>query len=241
MTELTELLTGTVDAASVEAFLADKELPLVEGRRVTWAWRGEAEEVFLVHWVFGLEQSPAFQRVPGSDLWTLTLELPPASRVEYKIGIVRGGRQQLIRDDLNPNLANDPFGANSVVHSAGYEHPDWVTPDPEAREGELIERTFVSDVYGGPRPVQIYLPPRYRETRRYPLLVVHDGMDYVRFAALKTVLDNLIWRLEIPPLVAVLTQSPDRLVEYSGDERQGRFVVEEIVPLMEQELSLIHI
>jgi len=90
MTELTELLTGTVDAASVEAFLADKELPLVEGRRVTWAWRGEAEEVFLVHWVFGLEQSPAFQRVPGSDLWTLTLELPPASRVEYKIGIVRG-------------------------------------------------------------------------------------------------------------------------------------------------------
>jgi len=83
------------------------------------------------------------------------------------------------------------------------------------------------------------VPARFRKTRRYPLLIVHDGPDYVAFANLKTVLDNLVHRLEIPPLIAVLTQSPDRLHEYAGDDRHARFLAEELVPQLEQELPLV--
>ena len=54
-------------------------------------------------------------------------------------------------------------------------------------------------------PVTLYLPARFRRAdpgTRYPLLVVHDGGDYLQYAAAKTVLDNLIHRLDVAELVA---------------------------------------
>jgi enterochelin esterase family protein len=54
---------------------------------------------------------------------------------------------------------------------------------------------------------------------------MHDGEDYVRYASLKTSLDNLIHRLEIPSLVVALTQSRDRLREYADDPRHADFLV----------------
>jgi len=89
------------------------------------------------------------------------------------------------------------------------------------------------------RRVQVYLPARFRETRRYPLLVVHDGDDFLRFSNLKEVLDNLIHRLEIPPMIVALTSSPERLREYADDPRHGRFLAGELVPLLEERFPLV--
>ena len=82
------------------------------------------------------------------------------------------------------------------------------------------------------------MPARFRRTRRYGLLVVHDGEDYLRYAALQTVLDNLTHRLEIAPLIVACTQSPDRLHEYAGDERHARFIGEEVLGLMRRRFPL---
>jgi enterochelin esterase family protein len=75
--------------------------------------------------------------------------------------------------------------------------------------------------------------------RRYPLLVVHDGDDYVRFSNLQTVLDNLIHRLEIPSLLVALIQSPDRMREYADDPRHAEFLVRELVPSLERRYPLL--
>jgi enterochelin esterase family protein len=96
-----------------------------------------------------------------------------------------------------------------------------------------------SRAFEGRRDVHVYLPARYRKSRRYPLLVVHDGPDYLRYADLKTVLDNLIHRLEIPAMVVALTQSPDRLVEYTGDPRHARFIGEELLPALADRFPLV--
>ena len=221
--------------SAVDAFLAEHSFPIVEGTQVTFVYRGPAHGVFLQHWIRALPSQQPFHAMPGTDLWHLTLELPRQSRIEYKLGLEPG---QLIRDPLNPHEALDPFGANSVVHTEGYETPDWTQPDPEARVGEIREHMLPSRAFGDHRPVQVYVPARYRERRRYPLLVVHDGADFLRFAALQTVLDNLIHRLEIPPLVCALTSSPDRLNEYADDERHARFLVDELLPTMEESYSL---
>ncbi len=225
--------------ADVDAFLAEHDFPIVEGSKATFAWRGRADAVHLRHWIYGLTSSQPFHRLNGTDLWTLVMDVPPTSRVEYKLEIVRGDRHKLIQDPLNPHLATDPYGANSVVHGEGYVRPDWVEPDPEARPGELLERRWRSDVFGDVRPLTVYLPARFRETRRYPLLLVHDGADYLRFSAFKTVLDNLIHRLEIPPLIAALIQSPDRMTEYADDPRHADFLVQELVPQLESEFPLL--
>jgi enterochelin esterase family protein len=234
---LAALEAGPRAARDVDAFIAAHDFPMVEGEAITFVYRGDAEAVHLKHWVYGLPSSQPLSRVKKTDLWYLTLELPSGSRVEYKLEVVQGGSGVWIEDPLNPRRARDPFGANSVVHGAGYQVPEWVRADPEARPGRLDEIELDSPTFGK-RAVGIYLPARFRRNRRYPLLIVHDGHDYLRYASLRPVLDNLIHRLEVPDLIVALTTSPDRLAEYADDERHARFLTEELVPHLEASFPL---
>jgi len=233
------LVRGRPSAADVDAFLAGREVPVVEGGRVTFLFRGQADQVRLRHWVYGLPSAAPLHRIDGTDLWYDVLELPEGSRVEYKLEVVNGRDVQWIQDPLNERTAHDPFGANSVCHGAGYEVPDWTRSDPATPEGTLEDRVFHSAALGGTRRVTVYRPARFRETRRYPLLLVHDGGDYLRFSGLKTVLDNLIHRLEVPGLVAALMHPPDRMEQYRASEAHARYLTDELVPQLESELPLI--
>lgn len=237
-TAIQRLLASPTPEA-IEAFLKEHKFPIVEGGNATFVWRGEADAVEVRHWVYGLESSTALERIPGTDLWYLTLEAPPKSRVEYKFEIRRNGTSQWIEDPLNPNRARDPFGANSVLQGEGYEVPEWTRPQPDARPGRLEPFAFESEALKGVRRGQIYFPPRFRKTHLYPLLVVHDGSDYLRYAGMRTVLDNLIHRLEIPELIAIFTDSPDRLREYANDPAHARFLTEELVPHFERRLPIL--
>lgn len=229
---------GSLSEEAIDGFLEDHGFPIVEGPSVTFVYRGEADQVLLQHFIYGLPTSQPFERVDGTDLWYRILELPRRSRLEYKINVVQGARQNWILDPLNAALARDPFGANSVTHSEGYQRPEWTFHDEEAREGELEEHQFRSKALKRKQTFDIYLPARYRESRRYPLLVVHDGSDYLRYSGLKVVLDNLIHRLEVAPMIVALTDSPRRLKEYAASPNHARFVTEELVPWMEKRYPL---
>lgn len=222
--------------AAVEAETSG--FPVVDGNRALFAFVGEADEVRLHHWIFGLESAQEFHRV-HPEVWTLEIEVQEAARVEYKLEVVLNGQHRLMRDPLNDQLARDPFGANSVFTGPAYVEPWWALEDRSKRQGEVLERQLKSDIFGDVRPLSIYLPPRYRETRRYPLLICHDGLDYLKFAGLQRVLDNLIDLQEIPPLIVCCTQSPNRTEEYAANERHAKFIADELVPLMEDEFSLL--
>lgn len=232
-----ELSKGPKTPEAIDAFFAGRSFPIVEGHAITFVHRAEAEAIHLKHWVFGLPSSQQLTRIEGTDVWYLTLELPPGSRVEYKLEVVKNGKGEWREDPLNPNRARDPFGANSVAHGEGYSIPTWILPDPESRPGKIDELVLDTKVFGR-RRLEIYLPARFRRTRRYPLLVVHDGHDYLRYAALGTILDNLIHRLEIPGMIVAMTSSPDRLVEYANDERHATFLTDEVVPQLERALPI---
>ncbi len=231
------LEAGPRTPEAVDAFLKAHTFPIVEGPAITFVYRGDAEAVHLKHWVFGLPSSQQLTRVEGTNLWYLTLELPASSRVEYKLEVVRGGNGEWMEDPLNPNRARDPFGANSVAHGSEYQVPSWIQPDPESLPGKMDELFLDSPTFGR-RRVELYLPARFRRTRRYPLLIVHDGHDYLRYASLGTILDNLIHRLEIPAMIVAMTSSPDRLVEYANDERHAIFLTDELVPQLERALPV---
>jgi len=225
--------------ACIDAWMAEHSFPIVEGKDATFVWRGEADEVRLRHFIFGLETAQPLTCLAETSLWHLSVEIPRGSRVEYKLEVQRGDRTEWIRDPLNPHLARDPFGANSVLQGAGYEIPAWTQPQADTRPGTVEPFSIHSEAFGEARGGHLYLPARYRRTRRYPLLVVHDGSDYLNYAGLKTVLDNLIERLEIPPLIAIFVDSPDRLREYANDERHAHFITKELAPLAAKRLPLV--
>ncbi|MCG3173157.1 MAG: Enterochelin esterase [Myxococcota bacterium] len=227
------LASPKVDEPAVDRFLASHRFPVCEGTTTTFVWRGEAEDVQLQHWVYGLPSSQKFERIAGTTLWYLIIELPPGSRIEYKLNVVRDGKTQWMQDPLNPLLAHDPFGANSVVQCPGYEVPDWIHHDPQAMSGELLDFHLHSKCLADRRRLTVYLPPRFRKTRRYPLLVVHDGGDYLNFARMKVVMDNLIHRLEVSSMIVAFTYPEHRLVEYPDNPFHAKFIAEEVCPFIE--------
>jgi enterochelin esterase family protein len=227
-----------LDAAAVDRFLARHEIPVVEGARCTFLYRGEADEVFLIHRIFGLPDHLALRRLRGTDLWYLVLELPEGSRVEYQLEVVRGGQHERFNDPLNPRLAHSPVGSSSVCYAHGRVVPDWTGFDPEARPGALVDMMVPSRALRRDCRVTLYLPARFRRTTTYPLLIVHDGGDYLGYAAAKTVLDNLIHRLDVAELVAAFVYPGDRLAEYANSAAHARFLTAELLPRLEAELPL---
>jgi enterochelin esterase-like enzyme len=227
-----------LDQAAADRFLARHEMPIVEGTRVTFVYRGEAEEVFLIHRIFGLPDHLPLRRLHGTDLWYVVLELPEGSRVEYQLEVARDGRREQINDPLNPRLAHSPVGSSSVCYAAGHEIPDWTQPDPEARPGTLADMVVPSRALRRDCRVTLYLPARFRRTARYPLLIVHDGGDYLQYAAAKTVLDNLIHRLDVAEIIAAFVYPGDRLAEYANSAAHARYLTAELLPRLETELPL---
>jgi enterochelin esterase-like enzyme len=228
-----------LDAAAVDRFLARHEVPIVEGSRCTFLFRGEADEVFVVQRIVGLPELLPLRRLRDTDLWYLVLDLPEGSRVNYQLEIRRGDHVERTNDPLNEKLSYSPVGTSSVCFGHGYETPEWTMPDPEARSGELVQLTVPSRALRRDCPVTLYLPARFRRTASYPLLLVHDGPDFLQYAAAKTVLDNLIDRLDVAETVVAFLHPKDRLPEYSNSAAHSRFLTNELVPQLETTLPLM--
>ena len=228
-----------LDPATIDRFLARNEVPIVEGARCTFLYRGDADEVLLVQRVVGLPEQIPMRKLRGTDLWYLVLELPDGSRVNYQLEVHRGEHVERINDPLNPRLSYSPVGTSSVCFGHGYQTPEWTEPDPVARQGTLEEMTVPSRALRRDCPVTLYRPARFRRTSTYPLLVVHDGPDFLQYAAAKTVLDNLIHRSEVAETVVAFLHPQDRLTEYTNSTAHSRFLTQELVPRLETQLPLM--
>ncbi len=226
--------------AHLKAFASSHTFPLMDGdQAVFFFWIDEpVEALYLVHWVFGLESRQPFHRIPTTNAYFLALELPHAARVEYKLELHQGGNARWIRDPHNDRRAFDPFGSNSVCPMPGYTDPAWVHPDPSNRPGAMESFHLESAVFGDTREIKVYLPQEYKASKTYPLLIVHDGDDYLRFAAMRTILDNLIQRHEMRPTVVAFTRGHARNTEYGANPDQPAYLVDELLPALESRYSI---
>lgn len=228
-----------VDTAAIDRFIARHGSPIVEGERATFIFRGEADAVSVRHRVVGLPDPLPMRRLEGTDLWAASTVLPEGSRVEYQLELRRGAHHERFNDPLNPRVAHSPMGSSSVCAAVGYHVPEWVHHDPEARPGELSEQSLRSKALRREQPFHLYLPARFNWAMRYPLLIVHDGTDYLNFAAMRTVLDNLIHRLDIAPMVVAFVPPRDRLKEYPNHAPHARFIARELLPHLAGQLPLL--
>ena len=236
---INQLQQGFVDEAVVDRFLAGREVPIVEGRHCTFLFRGEADEVYLVQRILGLPSRLPMRRVAATTLWHVVLKVPQGSRINYQIEVRRGEHVERFNDPLNPKHSHSPFGAISVCFTFGYTTPEWTAPDSDAAPGELTELLVKSHALQRDCRVTLYVPARFRRDAAYPLLVVHDGGEFLQYAAAKVVLDNLIHRGEIAPSIAAFLHPGDRLVEYANSAQHARFLTNELLPHLQTEFPLV--
>lgn len=227
--------------ALLDAFVQDTIFPLVEDdHAVFFYWDAEpADAVFLQHWVFGLPSRIELRRVGKTDAFWLPLDLPKRARVEYKFEVVRAGKGRWSADPRNPRRAFDPFGSNSVCPASSYDDPEWVLPDPHARQGTMEIGVIQSTVWAGPRTYKVYVPYGARPGKRYPLLIVHDGDDFLHFGGMRVLLDNLIHRHEVAPILVAFTSGVQRNWEYAANPKQAEFLAIELLPTLREKYPVL--
>jgi enterochelin esterase-like enzyme len=235
---LTRLRQQGATPEAIEQLLRESSIPLVESTACTFLWRGDADWVGVEHRVMGWPVPLALRRMPRTDLWHATAELPKGSRVEYRLLVRYGDNTGSVLDPLNPRRAVGPTSEMSVVEGEGYTTPDWALHDPAAVAGELSEVRVPSRALRRDVRLTIYLPARMRRDNRLPLLVVHDGGDFLKYSGLATVFDNLMHRRLMADCIVVLDHPDQRLREYAANAAHGRFLTGELVPMLERRLPL---
>lgn len=222
--------------AMVDSFMAYvTQTPLTEQTESHFLYRGAANKVNLAgdmnNWS---ADALSMNQAGATSLWYMTLALESDARLDYKL-VLNGSNW--ILDPRNPFTCSGGFGANSELRMPAYVPPPEVVYDPAAGHGALFDTTVASAIMGYGRRLQVYTPPGYeRDHRHYPLLLVHDGLDYLNLGQMNNVLDNLIAQKKIAPLIAAFLPAVRREEEYAGylQESFGRFITKELLPFIDR-------
>jgi enterochelin esterase family protein len=225
--------------AAAASFFEEHALPVVEGRLCTFAVRAVADALYLRHRVNLWPDDLELEHIPGTDVWFLTIEIAWGSRVEYQFEIVRDGHRWRFNDPYNPQLARSPLGDCSVCSGPGYAVPDWAAFRAETDPGQLVDLQVHSSTQGRDNRIAVYLPPRFETSTLYPLLVVHDGGDYLDYASMKLVLDNLIHDKKLAKIIVAFSYPGERLTEYPDNPDHAQWITRELVPRLEREFPLL--
>jgi enterochelin esterase family protein len=170
-------------------------------------------------------------RIEGTDWSYLDAMIYTNARAEYVLLY----DSEAIGDPKNPRTVNGFAGPRSEVRM-----PQWVS-QPEVDDtaavpsGTVVGEAVPSKMLGTPRRVWFYTPPGYEASRNwYPVLYVLDGGSYVERMRTPTILDRLIARKAIPPVIAVFVEPAERQEEYSRNERWRAFMATELVALVDR-------
>lgn len=237
--------TRLVDSFMVHA--RSVGIPYVEETICNFIYRGAGANVYLAGDMNGWSASTdKLQKLSTTNFFYLTKTYELDARLDYKF--IRDGNW--ILDPENPKTVSGGFGPNSELVPKGCPNgrlcriptmPNYVQPleikyYSDISHGTLKDTTFFSLYLGNPRTVRVYLPPNYStSTDSFPLILFHDGLEYVSLASAHNVIDYLISRNEIEPVIAVFIPPVNRTPEYAGSSMGEftNFIVNEIIPYID--------
>jgi enterochelin esterase-like enzyme len=206
--------------------------PMIDGLAVTFVFYDRQARHVTVAGEFnqwGRADAPAtMEQLDATGIFHYTLNVSAPVRLEYKL--IVDGEWRL--DPLCPNAVDNGIGSRNSLFVVGevHEPPElrWLEGIPH---GRVEQFELASERLGNRRAVHVYLPPAYDAgSATSPALYVHDGGEYLARARLPVVLDNLIHTGEIAPMIAVMVDPVNRMVEYLMNEGYAGFVASELVP-----------
>lgn len=235
---LAELENAPDRPASVGAFLAAQEsFPILEGNRVHFVYRGEAEDVAVQGSMTGTSKAEPMARVAETDLFHRSYAIEPGARWEYSFQV---DFDQVVVDPRNSRTSPGRRGPTSEVVTPGYEAAAHLS-EPSGPRGRLESFSFASEQLGNERQIQVYLPPGYDEAdATYPVLLVHYGPDWLEKGLMRNSLDNLIGKSVRPVIVVFIAPIDEWWFEAGGSRtvEYAAMLATELVPLLEDKYRL---
>jgi len=231
------LLPSGERQAKVDSFMkATPVLPCIEDNTaVNFIYQGNAQRLEIAGDFTGWAPSRPMTNLPGTNFFYTTLHFEADARIEYKF-VVDGN---WILDPKNPHSFTGGTGVNSEVRMPAYVVSPEISWYAVIPHGNLRDTSFFSKQLNNTRPVKIYLPPGYSLQKHYPVIVFHDGIEYVTLANITNIMDYLIAHSEIEPVIGVFVPPVDRENEYSGSKKDAyaTFIVEELMPVIDRKFS----
>lgn len=226
--------------ASVDSFIhAGQPFPMTESDTlVTFVYQGNAQTVSLAGDATQWDPTIGLMRVDGTDFWYWQTTYEANARLDYKIVV---NETDWILDPLNPFTCTGGFGPNSELRMPEYTIPVEIADNPSITRGVLLDTVFWSAYLGNSRTVEIYLPPGYNDSQKsYPVILFHDGADYISLGNIRNILDYLIAHKQIVPLIGVFIPPVDRTDEYAGFKKEAyrKFIINELMPYIDTKYRL---
>ncbi len=215
------------------------ESPVFRGDSVIFHYQGAATSVSWNGDFNGWGRADTIpnkgSRYKDTDIWYLVTSFPSTARTDYKIVV---DSSAWILDPKNPHQQWGGAGPNSELRM-----PQWIS---SPSEGNLVE--FTGDIKG-PFKIrsaslgyevnyQVYLPSGYLTMKKYPVLYVTDGHEYLdaNLGNLAHTADFLIESEQTVPfvIVAVDPRNPSnpsqnrRMDELVRNDAYARFITSEL-------------
>jgi enterochelin esterase family protein len=170
-------------------------------------------------------------KLDGTIFWYREAIFESDARLDYKF--VLNGNNWIL-DPLNPNTVSGGFGPNSELAMPDYVQPPEIEYYPNIPHGTLDTFPFTSDTLGNTRTIRVYTPPGYdsHPTYSYPVMLFHDGAEYLTLGSAVNILDYLLSENKMNPIIAVFVPPVNRDNEYAFNLTQQfeSFIVDELMP-----------
>jgi enterochelin esterase-like enzyme len=193
---------------------ASRTLPLLENdTTVIFIHQGPATSLTVAGDASNWDpRGSAMARIGAIDLWYCKKIFESDARLDYKF-VVDGNNWVL--DEHNPRTCVGGFGANSELRMPRYRESPEYAFSANIPHGTLHDTSFQSEVLGNSRKVRIYTPPSYETSLdSFPVILFHDGLEYITLAQANNTIDYLISKKRITPIIAVFVPPVNRSAEY---------------------------
>jgi enterochelin esterase family protein len=170
----------------------------------------------------------------GTNLWYRTETFEPDARLDYKF-VLNGSNW--ILDPLNPQQVSGGYGPNSELRMPQYIPALEIQYYSNISHGALTDTSFYSTNLGNSRTVSVYLPPSFfYSSDSFPVMLFHDGLEYISLGNARNIFDYLIAQERIVPTVGVFVPPVNRTEEYAGNLQNqfSQFIVNEVMPWVDR-------
>ncbi|MFO7526746.1 MAG: alpha/beta hydrolase-fold protein [Ignavibacteriaceae bacterium] len=231
--------TAAVDSFMIYARSAG--IPFIEDSTANFIYLGNYSSVTVAGDFNGWSANAwMLTRLAQTNFWYHSQTFEMDARLDYKF-VLNGSNW--ILDPENPNTCPGGFGPNSELAMPLYIQPWEIQYNPNIPHGTVVSKSIYSTNVSVTYQLNIYLPPGYDTSSAltYPTAYFQDGAEYISLGAAVKVLDNLIDRNKLKPLIAVFVTPNNRNEEYAFSKRnQYRlFFVNELVPYIDSNYKTI--